>query len=75
MDTAGIQNVVENSLLIQPREEKIRRTADGSQETFGMILEKSKKDPEKFWEEVAEQLFWYQRWEETISGDLPDFSF
>lgn len=75
MDTAGIQNVVENSLLIQPREEKIRRTADGSKETFAMILEKSKQDPEKFWEEAAEQLFWYERWEETISGDLPDFSF
>lgn len=75
MDTAGIQNVVENSLLIEPREEKIRRTADGSKETFAMILEKSKQDPEKFWEEAAEQLFWYERWEETISGDLPDFSF
>lgn len=75
MDTAGIQNVVENSLLIQPREEKIRRTSVGNKETFEMILEKSKKDPEKFWEEAAEQLFWYERWEETISGDLPDFSF
>ncbi|PWA11141.1 acetyl-coenzyme A synthetase [Pueribacillus theae] len=75
MDVVGIQSVVENSSLVHPKEEKVRMTSEGSQEAFQLLLKKSKEDPEKFWGEVAKELFWYEPWQETISGELPNFSF
>lgn len=75
MDVSGILQVVANSKLVHPPEEKVRATSIGSVEAFQELLEQSQKDPAAFWDSVAKELVWYEPWKETISGSLPDFRF
>src|SRR5699024_11400113 len=56
-------------------EEKVRSTPLGSREAFQNLLEQSRKDPATFWESVARELIWYEPWNETMRGELPDFRF
>ena len=75
MDISGILQVVSNSKLIYPAEEKVRSTSIGSNEAFQELLKQSQEDPTAFWDRAARELVWYEPWKETISGKLPDFRF
>lgn len=75
MDISGILQVVSNSKLIYPAEEKVRATSIGSTEAFQELLKQSQEDPATFWDSAARELVWYEPWNETISGELPDFRF
>lgn len=75
MDISGILQVVSNSKLIYPAEEKVRSTSIGSTEAFQELLKQSQQDPAAFWDKAARELVWYEPWNETISGELPDFRF
>ncbi|WP_071395014.1 acetate--CoA ligase [Bacillus tuaregi] len=75
MDISGILQVVSNSKLIFPEEEKVRSTSIGSSEAFQELLKLSQEDPATFWDRAARELVWYEPWKETISGQLPDFRF
>ncbi|TDL74661.1 acetate--CoA ligase [Rhodococcus qingshengii] len=75
MDISGILQVVSNSKLIYPAEEKVRSTSIGSNEAFQELLKLSQEDPAAFWDRAARELDWYEPWNETISGQLPDFRF
>jgi acetyl-CoA synthetase len=75
MDVTGIQQVVANSKLIFPSKDKQQSTSLGSSKAFEELLLQSKEDPSAFWDKVARELMWYEPWQETITGDLPDFSF
>ena len=75
MHISGILQVVSNSKLIYPAEEKVRSTSIGSNEAFQELLKQSQEDPAAFWDRAARVLVWYEPWKETISGKLPDFRF
>ncbi|OIK10361.1 acetyl-coenzyme A synthetase [Bacillus sp. MUM 116] len=75
MDISGILQVVSNSKLVYPKEEKIRSTSIGSSVAFQELLKQSQEDPAAFWDHAARELVWYEPWNETISGQLPDFRF
>ncbi|MCM2532392.1 acetate--CoA ligase [Neobacillus pocheonensis] len=73
MDISGILQVVSNSKLVYP--EKVRSTSSGSSEAFQELLKQSQEDPATFWDRAARELVWYEPWNETVSGQLPDFRF
>ena len=75
MDINGILQVVSNSKLVYPNEDKVRSTSIGSKEAFQELLRQSQEDPAAFWDSAARELVWYEPWNETISGQLPDFRF
>ncbi|WP_026567623.1 acetate--CoA ligase [Bacillus sp. UNC41MFS5] len=75
MDISGILQVVSNSKLVYPDQEKVRSTSIGSSEAFQELLKQSQEDPATFWDRAARELVWYKPWNETISGQLPDFRF
>lgn len=75
MTDQGILQVVESSQLIKPKGEKSQNTPAGSQEAFEQLLKKSHEDPVSFWDEVAQNLTWYEPWTKTLEGSLPDFKF
>jgi acetyl-CoA synthetase len=75
MDVSGILQVVSNSKLVYPNEEKVRATSIGSSEAFHELLKQSHEDPAAFWDRAARELVWYEPWNETMSGQLPDFRF
>ncbi len=57
MDVTGIQQVVKNSKLIYPNEEKVRATNIGSMSAFEELLKKSQQDPASFWMMSQKILF------------------
>ncbi|TKC18360.1 acetate--CoA ligase [Robertmurraya kyonggiensis] len=75
MDVSGILKVVSESKLVYPTEERQAKTSIGSSQAFQELLQKSQQDPASFWNDVAKELFWYEPWQQTISGSLPDFRF
>lgn len=38
------------------------------------MLRRALKDPESFWSEVAEELYWFKRWDKVFEWDYPTFS-
>jgi len=74
-DAGGIHDVIKNSKLVYPDQMKTESTPLGSQEAFQSLLKKSQEEPAAFWDEVAQELHWFEPWKETISGSLPDFEF
>ncbi|MEH7178548.1 acetate--CoA ligase [Neobacillus vireti] len=75
MDLSGILKVVSDSKLVYPSEEKVRSTSIGSTEAFQQLLKQSQEDPASFWANTAQELKWYEPWNKTLSGELPDFRF
>ncbi|MFH1422451.1 MAG: acetate--CoA ligase [Planctomycetota bacterium] len=41
-------------------------------EEYKAIYEKSIKEPEKFWAEVAEQLDWFKKWDKVVEEDFKE---
>lgn len=74
-ELGGIQDIVKHSQLVWPELEKQQQTEMESQEAFQRLLEKSQHHPEAFWNEVAQELHWYEPWQETMTGSLPEFEF
>ncbi|QDI93030.1 acetate--CoA ligase [Salicibibacter halophilus] len=70
-----MQNEINKSALVYPDAKKEQSTALGSSEAFQSLLKRSQEDPVRFWEEVAQELHWFEPWEETRSGSLPEFEF
>ncbi|HJV46586.1 MAG TPA: acetate--CoA ligase [Bacillota bacterium] len=75
MDVTGIQQILSNSVMVFPDKDKEQSSSLGSSKAFKELLLKSKANPSEFWDEVASELMWYEPWQETISGELPDFHF
>lgn len=75
MDVTGIQKVIANSNLVFPNKDKEQSTPLGSSKAFEELLLQSQTDPAGFWDKVASDLMWYEPWKETMTGELPDFSF
>ncbi len=42
---------------------------------FEKLLEFSRESPERFWEESAEGIEWYKKWDKVMEGSFPDFKF
>ncbi len=38
---------------------------------YDALYEKSIRDPESFWAEVAEELFWFERWQKVLEWEFP----
>ena len=74
-ELGGIREIVKESQLVWPSKENQEQTEIGSQKAFLTLLEESQNDPEKFWNEAAKELHWYEPWEETMTGSLPNFEF
>ncbi|MUK90426.1 acetate--CoA ligase [Ornithinibacillus sp. L9] len=75
MDQSGILQVVKNSTLVYPDKKKEQATSIGSSKAFQELLNQSQKEPAAFWENVANELVWFEPWKQAISGTLPDFRF
>lgn len=74
-ENGGIQEIVNQSRLVYPTKEEQKKTELGSSEAFYELLEWSHKDPEAFWAKMASELHWFKPWDETVSGELPDFEY
>ena len=53
--------------LVNPPEKVSRKAHVGSMEEYFKQYERSINDPEDFWSEVAENFYWYKKWDQVRS--------
>lgn len=56
--------------VIRPSEATKMKATIRSIEEYQKIYQRSVEDPEGFWEELADQLSWYKRWEKVLEYDF-----
>ncbi len=67
-----ISSLMEEKRVFPPSAEFVSKAAIKSMEEYRDLWEKSVKDPEKFWGELANQLDWFKKWDKYLEYDFKD---
>ncbi len=67
--------MIKESKLYYPEPGKVKESVLGSVDAFNELLRKSWEEPEKFWADVASELYWIKPWEKVMEGEMPHFKF
>jgi acetyl-CoA synthetase len=67
-----IISMMEEKRVFPPSKEFSEKAAVKSMDEYKSIYERSIKDPEGFWGELAEQLDWYKKWDKFLEYDFKD---
>ncbi|OMH40659.1 acetate--CoA ligase [Desulfurobacterium indicum] len=68
MSEEKLQNLLHVSTVINPPESFVKNANVKSyEEEYKKFLD----NPEVFWAEVAEELFWYRKWDKVLEWELP----
>ncbi len=70
MESKIVSMMEEKRLFYAPEELRLNARIKSRQE-YERIYERSLKDPEGFWSEIAEQLFWFKKWDKVNEEDFP----
>jgi acetyl-CoA synthetase len=60
----------EEKLVYEPSDTVKMRASIKRMEDYKQLYQKSIKDPEKFWAELAEQLDWSRKWDKVLEWDF-----
>jgi acetyl-CoA synthetase len=69
--SANITSVLKESRKFLPAAEFVAKAHVKSLAEYERIWQRGKDDPEGFWGEQAEQLHWFQRWEQVLVWNEP----
>jgi acetyl-CoA synthetase len=67
--------MIRSSTLHLPDPKRAAKTHAGSPEAFEDLLERSLKDPDRFWADIASELEWIKPWHTVRTGGLPRFEY
>ena len=68
MEKERIDHLLKEEISITPPEDFVKSAnVRNYEEEYSRFLE----NPEKFWESVAEELFWYKKWEKVLEWNYP----
>jgi len=66
--TGKIDHLLKDKVSFRPPQDFVKKANVKSyEEEYQRFLE----NPEKFWEEVAKELFWYKKWEKVLEWNYP----
>jgi acetyl-CoA synthetase len=69
---ATIESVLQETRLFNPPPEFSQHAYIRSLREYEQLYDKAKANPEKFWEELAEQeLVWFQKWDKVLDWQPP----
>ncbi|TVQ50719.1 MAG: acetate--CoA ligase [Phycisphaerales bacterium] len=74
-DTSSIESILKEGRVFEPPadfSERVGGSYISSMDEYRKLYERSIKDPEAFWAEVAAQFDWFKPWETVLEWDLPD---
>jgi len=71
-ETKSITNTTGDEKILYPPEELSKQAYIKSMDEYKKIYQRSIDDPEGFWEEMAEQLDWYKRWDKVLVSDFKE---
>jgi len=63
---AGIVNVMKETRLFPPPPEFSAKARIKTMEQYREMWERAKNDPEGFWGEYAQELFWFKPYEKVL---------
>ena len=70
MKEKGIASMLEDKHVFQPPDGIKLKAYIKNLEEYKKLYERSIKDPEGFWGELAEQLDWYKKWDKVLEWDF-----
>jgi acetyl-CoA synthetase len=70
MKEKGIASMLEDKRVFEPPDGIKLKAYIKNLEEYKKLYERSVKDPEGFWGELAEQLDWYKRWDKVLEWDF-----
>ncbi|MCC6145440.1 MAG: acetate--CoA ligase [Candidatus Hydrogenedentes bacterium] len=65
----GIDHVLEERRLIEPPKAFSEAARFKSMQEYHELYERSVKNPEKFWGEMAEELHWFKKWDRVLNSE------
>jgi acetyl-CoA synthetase len=68
--TKTITSVMEEKRVFNPTEETRQKAYIKSLDEYKRIYQRSIKDPEGFWGELAQQIDWYKKWDKVLVEDF-----
>ncbi len=71
MSEKQIENLLQEERLFEPPEAFADRAHIRSREQYDAIRERAAADPEAFWAEAAEELEWFEKWEQVLDWQPP----
>ncbi|TCK03407.1 acetate--CoA ligase [Phorcysia thermohydrogeniphila] len=63
-----LDHLLKEGVIINPPEEFVKRA---NVKDYEAEYRRFKEDPEAFWASVAEELFWYEKWEKVLEWNYP----
>ncbi len=70
MKEKGIASMLEDKHVFEPSDGIKLKAYIKNLEEYKKLYERSIKDPEGFWGELAEQLDWYKKWDRVLEWDF-----
>ncbi len=70
MKEKGIASMLEDKHVFEPPDGIKLKAYIKNLEEYKKLYERSIKDPEGFWGELAEQLDWYKKWDKVLEWDF-----
>jgi len=67
-----ISNLMEEKRVFPPSKEFVSKAAIKSRKEYQDMWNRSVKEPDKFWGELANQLDWYKKWDKYLEYDFKD---
>lgn len=67
-----ITSMMDEKRVFKPSEEVVKQAYIKSMDEYKKLFKRSIDDPEGFWEEMAEQLDWYKKWDKVLVEDFKE---
>jgi len=71
-ETKKFASMMVEKRIFKPPEELSKKAYIKSMDEYRKIYQRSVADPEAFWEELAEQLDWYKKWDKVLVEDFKE---
>jgi len=73
MERQNIETLLEESRLFHPSRAFKEKSRISSLDDYHARYDESIEDPERFWASVADDLFWFKRWDRVLNDDEAPF--
>jgi len=67
----SIDSILKETRVFQPSPEFSQEAHVKSLEEYEQLYRQAEEDPEKFWGEIAGQLYWFRRWDRVLDWEAP----
>jgi acetyl-CoA synthetase len=73
LEELGLETVLTESRTFPPPPEFKNNAYISSLEQYRALYDESLRDPEGFWGKIAEELFWFKKWDKVLNDDAAPF--